>query len=66
MRNLEQSPNQESCARNRYLDFLRAEDGLTLTELAVAAGLLAASVAATFGVFGTMTDAVVGAVVSFF
>ena len=66
MKNLEQSFNQELVPRDRFLGFMQAEDGLTGTEYAVAIGLIAASTAATFGVFGDLTDAVIGAVTSFF
>lgn len=45
--------------------FLKSEQGLTVTEYAVAAGLIAASLAATMSVLGTTVDMIIVAVVTF-
>ena len=45
--------------------FLKVERGLTITEYAVAAGLIAASLTATFQTFGLTIDAVILSVIAF-
>ena len=45
--------------------FLRRSEGLTMVEYAVAAGLVAASIAVTFGVLGTAIDAIITTVIGF-
>lgn len=45
--------------------FLRCEQGLTVTEYAVAAGLIAASLTATFFALGTTIDAIILTVIAF-
>ncbi len=39
--------------------FLRQNDGLTITEYAIAAGLIVAAVAASFALLGTAIDAII-------
>jgi pilus assembly protein Flp/PilA len=45
--------------------FLRNEEGLTIVEYAVAAGLITAAVAASFQLLGTTVDGVIVAVTGF-
>ncbi len=45
--------------------FLVSESGLTVTEYAVAAGLIAATLTVTFGNLGTTIDAIILAVIAF-
>ncbi len=45
--------------------FLVSESGLTITEYAVAAGLIAATLTVTFGNLGLAIDAVILAVIAF-
>jgi Flp pilus assembly pilin Flp len=56
---------QKPVEHKRLSDFLLDESGLTITEYAIAAGLIAAAIAGAFGVLGTTIDArIVAAVVS--
>jgi Flp pilus assembly pilin Flp len=57
--------NQEIPERKRLTDFLRSENGLTITEYAIAAGLIAAAIAASFAVLGATIDAILVAVIAF-
>ncbi len=45
--------------------FLRNEEGLTIVEYAVAAGLITAAVALTFENLGTAVDGVIKAIIAF-
>lgn len=45
--------------------FLKSEEGLTVTEYAVAAGLIAATLAATLSVLGITIDALIANVTAF-
>lgn len=51
--------NRVSFIRDHYLHFLRAEDGLTIVEYALAAGLIVAAIAASFGLMGTTIDGLI-------
>jgi len=57
--------NQEVPERKWLTDFLQTENGLTITEYAIAAGLIAAAVAASFAVLGATIDAILLAVIAF-
>jgi len=50
--------NQEVPERKWLTEFLRTENGLTITEYAIAAGLIAAAIAASFAVLGATVDAI--------
>ena len=56
--------NQAPFDRDQYLHFLRAEDGLTIVEYALAAGLIVAAIAVSFGVLGATIDAVIVTVIA--
>ena len=45
--------------------FLRSEEGLTIVEYAVAAGLITAAVALTFEALGTAVDGVLKVIIGF-
>jgi len=45
--------------KNKLMAFLRDQDGLTIVEYAVAGGLIAAAVAASFQLLGTAVDGVI-------
>jgi len=47
------------------MHLLRQNEGLTILEYAVAAGLIAAAIAATFGVLGATINAIIATVVAF-
>jgi Flp pilus assembly pilin Flp len=61
----EQPINQEVPEHKLLTDFLRTESGLTITEYAVAAGLIAAAIAASFAVLGPTVDAIMVTVIAF-
>ncbi len=44
--------------KNKLMAFLRNQDGLTIVEYAVAAGLITAAVAASFALLGLSIDAI--------
>lgn len=55
-------------SENKYCKitrFLTAESGLSVTEYAVAAGLIAATLAVTFGNLGLTIDALILSVIAF-
>ena len=54
-----QSSIQASFSRDRYANFLSAEDGLSIVEYAIAAGLIAAAIGVSFGVLGVTIDGLV-------
>ncbi len=56
---------QKSVKRRRLPDFLRTESGLSITEYAIAAGLIVPSIAVSFGFFGTANDAIIVGVIGF-
>ncbi len=45
--------------------FLREEDGLTIVEYAVAAGLITATVAGSFGLLGTAVEGVITTITTY-
>ena len=45
--------------KEKLMKFLRDEEGLTIVEYAVAAGLITATVAASFGALGTAAENVI-------
>ncbi len=45
--------------------FLRSEEGLTIVEYAVAAGLITAAVAATFGLLGDAVDDILNLLIGY-
>jgi Flp pilus assembly pilin Flp len=51
--------------RRSVVRFLAAESGLTATEYAVAAGLIAASMLVAFGNLGLAVDSIILAVIAF-
>ena len=59
MTKVAQSTNLASYARDQYRHFVRADDGLTIVEYAVAAGLIVAAIAVSFGILGTTVDALI-------
>jgi pilus assembly protein Flp/PilA len=59
-----QLSNLASFAHDQYLHFLRAEDGLTIVEYALAAGLIVAAIAVSFGVLGGTIDAMIVTVIA--
>ena len=61
----ERTINQEVPERKWLTDFLQTENGLTITEYAIAAGLIAAAIAASFAVLGATIDAILVAVIAF-
>ena len=52
-----QSTNQASFFRDQYVHFLRAEDGLSIVEYAIAASLIATAIAVSFGTLRVTVDA---------
>ncbi len=52
-------------AHEILMRFLRQDSGLTIVEYALAAGLIVASVAATFGILGTTIDAILATLMAF-
>ena len=46
--------------KDKLMKFLREEDGLTIVEYAVAAGLITATVALAFGTLGVTIDGIIG------
>ena len=50
--------------RENLMHFLRQNEGLTIVEYAVAAGLIVAAVAGTFAVLGTTIDAIIVTVIA--
>ena len=51
--------------KKKLIAFLNEEDGLTIVEYAVAAGLITATVAASFGALGTAVEAVITTVTTY-
>ncbi len=51
--------------KEKLKTFLRSEEGLTIVEYAVAAGLITATVAASFGALGTAVEAVITTVTTY-
>jgi Flp pilus assembly pilin Flp len=49
----------------RLMAFLRHDQGMTITEYAVAPGLIAATLTVTFSVLGTTIDAIIVTVIAF-
>lgn len=45
--------------KDKLMTFLREEDGLTIVEYAVAAGLITATVALAFGTLGITIDGII-------
>jgi pilus assembly protein Flp/PilA len=64
MNNIRKLSNRASFIRAQYLHFLRAEDGLTIVEYAIAASLVVAAIAVSFGILGTTIDALIVAVIA--
>ncbi len=56
---------KEFCTHEKLVRFLRRNEGLTIVEYAVAAGLIVASVALTFSVLGPTIDAIITTVIGF-
>ena len=52
-------------AHENLMHLLRENEGLTIVEYAVTAGLIAAAVAATFGVLGATVNAIIATVIGF-
>ncbi len=55
---LERFPIRRNIVKDKLMKFLREEDGLTIVEYAVAAGLITAAVAASFALLGGSIDAI--------
>ena len=51
--------------KEKMLAFLRNEEGLTIVEYAVAAGLITATVAGAFGLLGTAVELVITTVTTY-
>ncbi len=51
-------------AHDNLMHFLRQNEGLTIVEYAIAAGLIVAAVVVTFGILGTAVDAIILTVVA--
>lgn len=64
MANTRQSSNQASITRDRYANFLCTEDGLSIVEYAIAAGLIAAAIAVTFGIMGATINAIIVTIIA--
>ena len=64
-RTSDKSKSDSPSHRNGLVAFLKSELGLSVTEYAVAAGLIAASLTATLGVLGTTIDALIATVIAF-
>ena len=56
--------NRASFVRDQYRHFLHAEDGLTIVEYALAAGLIVAAIAVSFGALGATVDALIVTVIA--
>lgn len=56
---------KKSVRHKRLPDFLRTESGLSITEYAIAAGLIAASIAVSYGFLGTTIDAMIVGLIGF-
>lgn len=54
-----------SCMHENLMHFLRRNEGLTIVEYAVAAGLIVAAVAASFAVLGATIDALIVTLIAF-
>jgi len=54
-----QSTNLAAYARKQCLHFLREDDGLSIVEYALAAGLIVAAIAVSFGLLGATVDALI-------
>lgn len=50
--------------KTKVMKFLRDEEGLTIVEYAVAAGLISAAVVATFMLLGTEVDRIINLLVT--
>ena len=51
--------------KEKLIAFIRDEEGLTVVEYAVAAGLITATVAASFGALGAAAEAVITTVTGY-
>ncbi len=51
--------------KEKIKTFLRSEEGLTIVEYAVAAGLITVTVAASFGLLGAAVEAVITTVTGY-
>ena len=51
--------------KERIKTFLRSEEGLTIVEYAVAAGLITATVAGSFGLLGTAVEGVITTITTY-
>ena len=51
--------------KEKIKTFLRSEEGLTIVEYAVAAGLITVTVAGSFGLLGAAVESVITAVTSY-
>jgi len=51
--------------KEKLKTFLRSEEGLTIVEYAVAAGLITATVAGSFGLLGTAVEGVITTVTNY-
>lgn len=51
--------------KEKLITFIRDEEGLTVVEYAVAAGLITATVAASFGALGAAAEAVITTVTGY-
>ena len=59
MTKVAQSTNLAAYARDQYCHFLRADDGLSIVEYALAAGLIVAAIAVSFGILGATVDGLI-------
>ena len=64
------SNSQRTCRKTfrlheKFMRLLRRNEGLTIVEYAVAAGLIAAAIAATFNVLGITINAIIATVIGF-
>jgi pilus assembly protein Flp/PilA len=55
---------KESKMKTQVMKFLQDEEGLTIVEYAVAAGLISAAVVASFTLLGTTVDGVIQALIT--
>ena len=51
--------------KEKLKTFLRSEEGLTIVEYAVAAGLITATVAGSFGLLGTAVEGVITTITTY-
>ncbi len=57
--------NRRRIVKKKLIAFLNEEDGLTIVEYAVAADLITATVAASFGALGAAVEAVITTVTTY-